>query len=482
MGKRGKFGALCVILQLIFLILFGVFVKYTKMANAKYDIHSKDDSKNTAEENEVAKYYSMFQDVHVMIFVGFGFLMTFLKRYGFSSVGMNFFVSCLVIQWATLVNGFLHLHDNHIEVSVVEMLTSDFACAAVLISFGAVLGKLSPTQMIVMSVLEIVVFAINEWLGIIIFQAVDIGGSMFVHAFGAYFGIAMSRTMWKKEWLTARPKEGSAYHSDLFAMIGTLFLWMFWPSFNSALAPGDDQQRAVLNTYFCLAACCFTSFAISSLTEHDKFDMVHIQNATLAGGVAVGAVADLMIEVWGAMTIGIVTAIISVLGYRYLSPWMDKHLKLSDTCGVHNLHGLPAVIAGLGSIVACAVATEDMYGLSLYEIFPARTPHANTTEYARITQTLSVDPGLGRTAGTQAAYQAAALAVTIIVAVIGGMATGFILRMPIWDPLELEELHDDSDYWVMPDEGLPGHLGFDDEKNGGTESYRHKKDDEMTKV
>ena len=58
MGKRGKFGALCVILQLIFLILFGVFVKYTKMANAKYDIHSKDDSKNTAEENEVAKYYS----------------------------------------------------------------------------------------------------------------------------------------------------------------------------------------------------------------------------------------------------------------------------------------------------------------------------------------------------------------------------------------------------------------------------------------
>ena len=30
----------------------------------------------------IADFYAMFQDIHVMIFVGFGFLMTFLKRYG----------------------------------------------------------------------------------------------------------------------------------------------------------------------------------------------------------------------------------------------------------------------------------------------------------------------------------------------------------------------------------------------------------------
>jgi hypothetical protein len=30
----------------------------------------------------IADFYSMFQDIHVMIFIGFGFLMTFLKRYG----------------------------------------------------------------------------------------------------------------------------------------------------------------------------------------------------------------------------------------------------------------------------------------------------------------------------------------------------------------------------------------------------------------
>ena len=47
----------------------------------------------------VASVYKMFTDVHVMMFIGFGFLMTFLRKYGHSSVGFNFLVSAFVIQW-----------------------------------------------------------------------------------------------------------------------------------------------------------------------------------------------------------------------------------------------------------------------------------------------------------------------------------------------------------------------------------------------
>ena len=46
---------------------------------------------------------------------------------------------------------------------------------------------------------------------------------------------------------------------------------------------------------------------------------MHVQNATLAGGVAVGALANLQIKPWGAMLIGIISGVISTLGYDYVT-------------------------------------------------------------------------------------------------------------------------------------------------------------------
>ena len=50
----------------------------------------------------------MFMDVHVMIFIGFGFLMTFLRKYGHSSVGLNFLVAAFVIQWCAAASALRH--------------------------------------------------------------------------------------------------------------------------------------------------------------------------------------------------------------------------------------------------------------------------------------------------------------------------------------------------------------------------------------
>ena len=61
----------------------------------------------------------VFQDVHVMIFIGFGFLMTFLKKYGLSAVSLNLICSALAIEVFTLVYGFFHLHCETLEVKVV---------------------------------------------------------------------------------------------------------------------------------------------------------------------------------------------------------------------------------------------------------------------------------------------------------------------------------------------------------------------------
>lgn len=67
-------------------------------------------------------------------------------------------------------------------------------------------------------------------------------------------------------------------------------------------------------------ACVVTTFVVSAIVNKEhKLDMVHVQNSTLAGGVAVGSVCNMLIGPHGALLIGFISAIISVLGYRYLS-------------------------------------------------------------------------------------------------------------------------------------------------------------------
>jgi len=73
-----------------------------------------------------------------------------------------------------------------------SLVVGDFAAGAILISFGALLGKITPSQLLVMAILEIIVYALNEQICVEKYKAVDMGGSMYVHSFGAYYGLAAS--------------------------------------------------------------------------------------------------------------------------------------------------------------------------------------------------------------------------------------------------------------------------------------------------
>jgi len=46
---------------------------------------------------------------------------------------------------------------------------------------------------------------------------------------------------------------------------------------------------------------------------------VHVQNATLAGGVAVGTMADMIIQPWAALLIGSLAAVLAVVGYSFIT-------------------------------------------------------------------------------------------------------------------------------------------------------------------
>ena len=104
-------------------------------------------------------------------------------------------------------------------------------------------------------------------------------------------------------------------------MWGTVFLWCFWPSFNSIPGAPDTMDRyfAFVNTYFALCASVLAAYATSIyVTPGRKIMMEHIQNATLAGGVAMGSTASWPIHPCFALIIGAIAGILSVLGCFYI--------------------------------------------------------------------------------------------------------------------------------------------------------------------
>ncbi len=64
-----------------------------------------------------------------MIFIGFGFLMTFLSRYAWSAVGFNFLLSALAIQWSMLTNSFFYAAQRQkwvrAHIGIVHLIEAD---------------------------------------------------------------------------------------------------------------------------------------------------------------------------------------------------------------------------------------------------------------------------------------------------------------------------------------------------------------------
>lgn len=238
---------------------------------------------------------------------------------------------------------------------------------------------------------------------------------MYIHTFGAIFGVMCS-------WAYANPKEkqqkfnGSSYHSNLFGLIGTIFLWMYWPSFNGALQVGNGKSRAAINTLLGMITSVFGAMMTSMACHKGKMNAEQVLNATLAGGVAMGASADMLVNPFICLIIGFCCGVISCLGYQIFPNLVYKYLRLHDTCGVIYLHLIPGILGGLISGLVAGVTDEKHYGADLNSIFIKRG-----------------GPGMTRGHSMQGGIQIATLFTSLAIGALAGAITGLILRIPgIW--------------------------------------------------
>ena len=135
---------------------------------------------------------------------------------------------------------------------------------------------------------------------------------------------------------------------------------MFWPSFNAGYFSSTPYERSVIitNTILALTASNLACYTMTALLQ-EKFFIDHIENATLAGGVIIGASAGLFTNPGASLIVGAFGGLVSSLAYSYLHDYLKEKIGLHDTAGVHNLHGIPGLLGGLISAVAVAVYNSD---------------------------------------------------------------------------------------------------------------------------
>ena len=282
-----------------------------------------------------ANVYSCFQDVNVMIFIGFGYLMTYIKAQGQTAISFNWIISIWCIQWGILSQAFFQQmfaaeagSFTKIGVSLDSLIWGLFGAATAMITYGALLGKATLHQLLWLTFWEMIFWGLNVAICLQWIQGVDMGGSVIIHVYGCFFGLAASYFFQPNRAITQGYNHVASHTSEIIALVGSVFLWMFWPSFNGALASdGSQQQRVFCNTNLAIAAGCIGA-AFTSRCFYGKLEMTIIMNATLAGGVAIGTCSDLITAPAGAMWVGFIAGILSAIGFEKISPFLAEKINL----------------------------------------------------------------------------------------------------------------------------------------------------------
>jgi len=327
-------------------------------------------SEPPTEVNEARLVAQYNYSIHIlaMLVVGFGFLMVFVKRYGFGATTGTYLVVAtgLPLYMFLRANGMIgHTLTAH---SVETLMLAEFAVATTLIAMGAVLGRLRVFQYALLTLFLVPLYALNEWIvldnGLGLTKGFqDSAGSIVIHAFGAYFGLAASIVLTTAQQRST-PIESDPT-SDRFAMLGSMVLWLFWPSFATAIVPFEQMPQTIVNTILALSGATLTTYFLSTYFHQGKTSMVDMANAALAGGVSIGSTCNL-VGPGGAFVIGLLAGTLSVLGFVFLQPALESKIKLVDTCGVHNLHGMPGLLGGLCAIVVVpGVVGAQIVGIGL---------------------------------------------------------------------------------------------------------------------
>lgn len=136
-----------------------------------------------------------------------------------------------------------------------------------------------------------------------------------------------------------------------------------------------------------------------------------------------GSSANLVVHPAGALVVGLVAGLISVITYHKIIPALKKMYGYHDTCGVIALHCLPGILGAAVSVLVTYLADESDYNGTYDEAIP----HGDQ----------------------QWLRQLNGLFITLFLALIAGSIGGFIVSKTMTAP---KHMFVDHEHWLHEDE------------------------------
>ena len=373
-------------------------------------------------KDEIYFNYGKLRDLNIMAFVGYGLLHTILQQNSWTSFSINTLILAISVQIAMFFNfvwkmGFNEEWEGE-NMDFYFINKAIFISCTISITYGSIIGKLSILQYVIMAVFEIILATMNFQLCDEKLETVDTGGALYVHLFGATFALSISVVLFcsskaknkiqRYEYLNV-----SDYFSNITSFLGLLILFVFFPSFNSALSRNQENvNRARINTYLSLFGSVVGSLVTSGILNEGRVVLEQIIYGTLTGGIIISGCCTVCFYHWAALILGTLSAVIAVVLLskikQYFIIW-----GLKDTCNVLIIHGIFGLLGGF--ITPMFISGLNNEDIKLYELF--------------------IDTG--RSKARQAGIQVGGLFITLGISFVGGIATGFLMKVSTCNELKM---------------------------------------------
>ena len=381
-------------------------------------------------EFKIDKYdnfdYGLLRDMNIMVFIGFGTLHSILRRSSWISISINMLILSFSIQLSLFFNflwknAFKDKSEWEESFDFLYLMKAIFTSSSVLITLGSVLGKLSIIQYVIMAIFETILCSLNYQLCEEKLKIYDYGGSLYIHTFGAIFAIAVSTVLFcsskvKLAFQNNNHLNKSNYFSNLTTFLGIIILLCFFPSFNSALAENDKEikemrEKGRINTYYSLLGSVMGSFITSGLFNRGRFVFEQVFLGSISGAIIISGCCTICSDHWAPIIIGTLGAIIIVTFLSKIKPFFLKW-GLQDTLNIIILHGISGL---LGAIITPIFVRAEKLKRKLNDLSSDNANNEdNEKEYI-----------------TQAGIQIGAIFITIGISFIGGIATGYLMKISI---------------------------------------------------